>query len=67
VVVNGEPEEHQYEPINVVMGDARLRRQVLQRAWKELEEWRRRYEDYEELASVFASMEEVRDGALNIA
>lgn len=37
------------------------RQQVLERALKELEAWRQRYEDLEELAVVFASMDVVKE------
>jgi len=50
-------DEAVYMDINVAMGDAAMRNQVLTRAWRELESWRRRYEEYEELAAVFAAMD----------
>ena len=53
-------DEPVYMDINVAMGDEAMRKQVLTRAWRELESWRSRYEEYEELAAVFAAMETVR-------
>lgn len=47
-----------YTSLSVAMGDAAMRAQVLRRAWQELEGWKRRYSEYEELAHVFSAMEE---------
>lgn len=49
-----------YTAIQVAMGNEEMRRQVLQRAFRELEAWRERYKDYEELAAVFQAAEEAR-------
>lgn len=43
-----------YTSLRSAMSDAELRRQVVQRAWRELAQWRERYEGYAELAEVFA-------------
>ena len=45
--------ESAYLTIYKVMQDDQLRSEVLARAWKELEDWRRRYENLEALARVF--------------
>ena len=50
-------DEKGYTSLRVVMRSEPLRKQVLARAWKELEEWRARYQDLEELAHVFDAME----------
>lgn len=46
-----------YTSIGYVMGQKELREQVLRRAWKELESWRRRYEEYEEFAQTVLAIE----------
>jgi hypothetical protein len=43
-----------------VMSDAKLRRQVLKRALRELESWQRRYNEYEEFAAIFSELDRVR-------
>ncbi len=43
-----------YTSLAHAMSDDELRVQVVRRAWNELEAWRRRYEDYDELAKIFA-------------
>ncbi|MCH7719151.1 MAG: hypothetical protein IIB21_06740 [Chloroflexi bacterium] len=48
-----------YTSISVAMGDPAMREQVLRRAWQELEGWRRRYSEYDELAKVFSAIDEV--------
>lgn len=47
-----------YTSIRHAMSDADLRKQVLERAWKELSEWRQRYADLVELAAIFQAMDE---------
>jgi hypothetical protein len=39
------------------MSDAELREQVLQQAWQELQDWRRRYETLSEFSKVFAAID----------
>jgi hypothetical protein len=53
-------DEH-YTSLHVAMGDEELRRQVVLRALKELQEWRRRYAAYRELAAIFASADKVEE------
>ncbi len=50
-------DEPVYMDINVAMGDEALRKHILARAWRELESWRQRYEELEELAAVFAAID----------
>ena len=52
-----------YVSIDIAMGDAVMRRQVLERAWNELEQWRQRYHEYEELAKIFTAIDEERSAA----
>lgn len=69
-------EERAYTSINDAMRDADLREQVVQQALRELESWRVRYKEYNELAQVMAAIDaaapkpiaqreraEVREGA----
>lgn len=52
------PDESQsYVPIRVAMSDAALREQVLAGAMRELVAWRRRYAEFQELATVFAQID----------
>lgn len=60
VPISSEGDGNEYVNIVRVMSDTEMRQQVLTRAWEELEAWRRRYEDYEELAHVFAAISVVR-------
>lgn len=53
-------DEPVYMDIKVAMSDKVMRQQVLQRAWKELEGWRERYAEYQELAAVFAAVDRER-------
>lgn len=43
------------------LSDKELRRQVLQRAWADLEAWRQRHAELVEFAKVFSAMDEVRE------
>lgn len=52
-----------YVATQTAMSDVELRRQVLDRAWAELEAFRRKYGDMQELAKVFAAMDRSRPGA----
>ena len=56
VSVREEGSQH-YTSLEVAMGDDVLRRQVLEKAWRELQAWRQRYEEYQELAQVFAAID----------
>lgn len=49
-----------YEDVNVVLRTADKRALLLARAKKELEEWRRRYEDFEELVEVVRAIDAVQ-------
>ena len=48
-----------YTSIAHVMSEADLREQFLERALKEMQDWKKRYEDFEELAGVFAAIDKV--------
>jgi hypothetical protein len=50
-------EQQGYTSLPVAMSDAELRQQVIERALRELEQWRERYQGYVELADVFAAIE----------
>lgn len=52
-----------YVATQTAMSDIDLRRQVLERAWSELEMFRRKYGDMQELAKVFEAMDRSRPGA----
>lgn len=54
-------EQRGYAPIATAMSDADLRQQILQRAFRELKHWHDRYKEYEELAAVFAAIEQTAD------
>tara|TARA_R100000152_G_C6772723_1_gene199745 strand:- start:826 stop:1323 length:498 start_codon:yes stop_codon:yes gene_type:complete len=49
-----------YETLAVVQSDEELRRQVLERAEKEFDQWAKRYEEYEEFLSVFKAFDKTR-------
>nr|WP_321985325.1 hypothetical protein [uncultured Lichenicoccus sp.] len=49
-----------YTSLGAAMSDAELRRQVLARAWQELQAWRARYAAYSELAEIHAVIDEKR-------
>lgn len=57
VVVTGE-RQNVYESVQVAMQDEDMRRQVLLRAWAELERWRKKYAELEDLAAVFRVMDQ---------
>jgi hypothetical protein len=63
VVVRDEGEQH-YTSIATAMSNEEMRRQVLSRALAELDSWRHRYEELEELAAVFQAAEQVRAAQL---
>lgn len=48
-----------YVGIQTAMSDADLRKQVLARALAELQSFRERYKDYQELAGVFAALDRI--------
>lgn len=53
-------ERGRFVPIAKAMSSAALRKKVLNEAWAELEEWRRRYEELRELGRVFRAMDTVQ-------
>lgn len=62
VSVRDESEEDErpaYRSMEEALADPVMRRQVLARALSEVESWKRRYEKLEEMAAVFAAIEEV--------
>lgn len=63
VTVEGENEREQaYTSIAAAMSEPELRRQVVARALREVQEWRKRYSDLRELAEVFEAIDEVAVG-----
>lgn len=56
--VNVRVEDSQsYTHVAHALSDAELRQQVLARAWRELQDWRQRYKELEELADVFSAID----------
>jgi len=49
-VITGEDSERSYQPLEVVLNDAEMMRQVIERARRELVSWSQRHRQYEELA-----------------
>ena len=49
-----------YETLAVVQSDDELRKQVLERAEKEFDQWAKRYEEYEEFLSVIKAFDKTR-------
>lgn len=47
-----------YESIRVVMASPDLRTQVVEAAWRELQGWRKRYQEYKEFAGLLAVIEQ---------
>lgn len=56
-------EDRSYTSIAHAMSDDELREQVIAKAYKELNDWKARYEDLLEFASVFTAIEDVRIAA----
>lgn len=63
VVVRDDEGEWEYTSTVAAMSNAVLRQQVLARALKELEAWRDRYDELEELAGVFAAIDQMNEAA----
>ena len=63
LVVNETGEGRSYVPTPIIMSDAQLRAQVISRALREARAWQARYQEYMELAAIFAAIEEVSDSA----
>lgn len=51
-----------YRALVDVMGDAKMRRQLLQQAQHDFKAWQRKYQQLRELEPVFAAMERVEHG-----
>ena len=49
-----------YETLAVVQSDEELRKQVIERASKEFDQWAKRYEEYEEFLGVFKAFDKTR-------
>jgi len=49
-----------YETLAVVQSDDELRRQVIERAEKEFDQWAKRYKEYEEFLGVFKAFDKTR-------
>jgi hypothetical protein len=60
----GAQPERGYVRVTDAMADPELRKQVLLTAWRELEAWRRKYEEYEELSALFESMDRLKEREL---
>ena len=52
-----EQDERGYTSVAHAMSDNALRKQVLMNAWNELSSFKKKYEEYEELSSVFNAMD----------
>ncbi len=59
VSINDEEDGKSYTSIAHAMEDEELRKQILAKAKKELQEWAQRYSDLKEFAAVFAAMDDV--------
>lgn len=55
--VSVEREERSYVNVGTVMSDPDLRSQMLQRALAEAKQWRKRFEDLNELAQIFTAID----------
>jgi hypothetical protein len=53
----GDEPTQAYTAISVALQDGAMREQVVQRAYSELQAWRRRYADLKELAQVFEALD----------
>lgn len=53
-------EDRSYTSIAHALSDEDLRTQVLQKAWAELEAWRKRYAELIELADMFSAIDQAR-------
>ena len=57
VVVGPEKAKH-YTSLIVAMSNKTSREQLVAEAWQELEEWRERFQEYEELGAIFQAMDD---------
>lgn len=53
--------ERVYSPLINVMSDKEQYRQIVEKAMKELDGWRKRYKQYQELGKIFAVIDEVKE------
>ena len=53
-----------YETIAIVQSDEELRHQVIQRAFVELTQWKKRYKEYKEFLSIFQEAEKIESSYL---
>ena len=53
-------DDRSYTNIVHAMSDSELRAQIVERAWRELLEWKARYEEYEELSKIAKAIEKER-------
>lgn len=54
-----EPSAPHYREAGHAMSQKKTRQMVLQRAWRELQEWKRRYKDLKEFSDLFQVIDEV--------
>lgn len=57
----GIDDDRGYTSVIAAMSDTVMRAQVISRAWKELEDWRKRYEGLLEFSQVFAVVDQTKD------
>lgn len=68
VNVRTEDEGQRYTSTVQALSDDGLRRQVLERAWRELQTWQARYRELSELSDLFATIDQIgRDKGLDAA
>jgi hypothetical protein len=60
VNVVDDEQEQGYTSIEAAMSEPELRRQVVDRAMREVREWRKRYSDLKELAGVFEAVDHLQ-------
>jgi len=59
VSVTTQEGERRYLSVVTAMSDAEMRFQIVERAWRELLEWRARYLNYQEFADIFRAVDEL--------
>ena len=57
-----EHQEQNYQPIIRVMSDVDMRKQMLETAIRELDTWRKKYEQYKELSPIFETIAQIKLG-----
>jgi hypothetical protein len=62
-----EPGAPHYRDTGQALSHAKTRKMVLERAWREFQQWRKRYEDMKEFADLFATADEVGKKILKAA